>query len=73
MTNTPREENPQRSSRASVRSFSAASLSGVNLLNSGAISVGYAQVTRTVNATHTTQAYSHHSEPARCGGGCASR
>ena len=46
-----------------MRSFSLSSVSGVNLLNSGAMTVGYSTIINSWKPLHTSQAYSHHRAP----------
>src|SRR5476649_2867073 len=64
MTNKPFVANPVRDIRFSIRERNASSFSGSNLLNSGAINVGYRISTSIWNATSSTHAHSHHKAPA---------
>ncbi len=47
-----------------MRAARSLSASGSNLLNSGAITVGYSTSTMTLKPTHTIHAYNHHQGPA---------
>ena len=64
MTKRPLAAKPQRFIKAVTRAFKVGSSSGLNLLNNGAMKLGYTSIRSRLKPIHAPQAQSHHKVPA---------